>query len=105
MHNKLTLLVQLWLKDGNVAGFEAFERKAAAIMAKHGGEIERVIRLSSSDPAVPFEVHWVNFPNEQAFAAYRADPAGLALGEERAAVIERTVVWSGVEVASYGLQE
>ncbi|MFN8444769.1 MAG: hypothetical protein U0175_28545 [Caldilineaceae bacterium] len=105
MHNKLTLLVQLWLKDGNVTGFEAFEGKAATIMAMHGGTIERVIRLDGSDPAAPFEVHWVSFPDEQAFAAYRADPAVLALAQERAAVIERTVVWYGVAVASYGLQE
>lgn len=105
MNNKLTLLVQLWLKEDNVAGFEAFEQKAAAIMAKHSGKIERVIRLNSSDPAAPFEVHVVSFPNELAFAAYRADPSALALAQERAAVIEKTVVWSGVEVASYGLQE
>ena len=105
MNNQLTLLVQLWLKEDNVAGFEAFERKAATIMAKHGGTIERVIRLAGGDPTVPFEVHVVSFPDEQAFAAYRADPAALALAQERAAVIEKTVVWSGVAVASYGLQE
>lgn len=105
MNNKLVILVQLWLKDGNVASFEAFERKAVVIMAQHGGSIERVLRLTGRDPAAPFEVHWVSFPDEQAFAAYRADPSALALAQERAAVIEQTVVWSGIEVASYGLQE
>ena len=89
MPDKLILLVSLWLKDENISGFEAFERQAAAIMAKHGGKIERVVRLNGGDP------------DAQAFATYRADPASAALAEMRQQVIARTLVWTGKEIDSY----
>jgi len=64
------LVVSLWLKGDDVAGFEAFERAAAGIMAKHGGRIENVVRRSEPGEG-PFEVHVVTFPSEAALSPRR----------------------------------
>lgn len=97
MNKKLVLLVSVWLQDNNIAGFEAFERNAALLMAKHGGKIEHVIRLDGTVEDGPFEVHVVTFSCAQAFADYRNDPATLALAKERTAVIQKTTIWFGEE--------
>ena len=104
MAEPLVLLASLWLKDGDVAGFEAFERRAAAVMARHGGRIERAIRVDRATvPAdAPFEIHVVSFPDRAAFDAYRADPATQALAAQREAVIARTVVLVGKDAVPYG---
>lgn len=93
----ITLIVSLWLKNEDITGFEAFEGKAATIMARHGGKIERAIRLENPSDDRPFEVHVLTFPDAQAFAAYRADPALTALAEMRQQVIARTtgLGWTG----------
>jgi len=97
------LVVSLWLRDGAVAEFEAFERRVAKIQARHGGRIERAIRATSpeANAAEPFEVHVVSFPDDASLAAYRADPETRALADERAAIIARTVIVEGVEVGGY----
>jgi uncharacterized protein (DUF1330 family) len=95
--------VSIWLRDGDVAGFEAFERKIAGIQAKHGGRIERAIRLAGADAgaANPFEVHVVSFPDAASLAAYRADPQMRELAAERERVIGRTVIAEGFEAGPY----
>jgi uncharacterized protein (DUF1330 family) len=97
------LIVHLWLKTPDVAAFEAFERKAAAVMARHGGRIERVLRTGKenddSDP--PFEVHIVRFPDEKAFRTYRDDPQTLRLAPLRNEIIARTLIWKGSDVEPY----
>ena len=37
-------IVSLWIQPGQEVAFEAFEQKAARIMARHGGRIDRAIR-------------------------------------------------------------
>jgi hypothetical protein len=84
MTDQLVLIVSLWLQPGSgVAAFEAFERKAAAIMATHGGRIERAVRTVGAGEGAPFEVHLVTFPNQAALDSYRADPQTLTLHAER----------------------
>ena len=97
------LVVSLWLRDGAVAEFEAFERRVAKIQARHGGRVERAIRATSpqANAAEPFEVHVVSFPDEASLAAYRADPETRALADERAAIIARTVIVEGVDAGGY----
>lgn len=114
------LLVNLWIK-GDVAGFEAYEKKASRLLSNHGGRIERAIRiqphtsagaqsgapgtqlsLPASTPQsaeAPFEVHLISFPDRSRYLAYRADPEVRALVDERNRVIEKTVVWEGVDTA------
>ena len=73
-------------------------------MSRHGGRIERRIKLSgdpaapaSAGPVPPDEVHIVSFPDAASFARYRADPEITALADLRAAAIRDTVVWQGSE--------
>jgi len=90
----VTLVVSLWLKGDDVAGFEAFERAAADIMAKHGGRIEHVVRRAEPGDG-PFEVHVVTFPSDAALRAYREDPRLEKLAALRARLIARTEILQG----------
>lgn len=102
MSTKVTLIVSIWLKSDDVAAFEAFESRIAKIQARHGGRIERAVRIDG--PAggdLPFEVHVVEFESPQALAAYRNDPEMGELASERDAVIAKTVIAEGHEVGPY----
>jgi len=93
----LILVVSLWLRGDDVGAFEALERDASAVMARHGGRIDRAVRIDrASAPAdAPFEIDLVRFPDRAALDAYRADPAVLALASRRDSVIARTVILGG----------
>jgi uncharacterized protein (DUF1330 family) len=101
--SRLTFIVSIWLKDNDVAGFEAFERQAAAIMAAHGGRVESVVRCGGEGGA-PFEVHVVSFPDAATAGAYRADPRLVKLFPLRDRVIARTEVWTGQQRSAYGAE-
>lgn len=103
MNGRLILVVSLWLKDANIAGFEAFERKAVRLMAKHGGRIERAMRADDQSRKLddPFEVHVVSFPDEAAFLAYREDPDVRLLASERAEVISKSTILMGRDIETY----
>jgi len=101
MSERVVLVVSLWLNDGMVAEFEAFEREIAKIQQRHGGRIERAIRLGRQDDDTPFEVHVVSFPDAERLAAYRADPAMSALAERRTRIFRRTVIAEGYDVGPY----
>ena len=94
----LVLVATLTIIPGRRDAFEAYERQAAAIMARHGGAIERAVRIPG-DPER--EVHVVHFPDAGAFAAYRADPALAALATLRASVIAATEVLVGAPGPRY----
>jgi uncharacterized protein (DUF1330 family) len=100
---RLTFIVSIWLKDNDVAGFESFERQAAAIMAAHGGRVESVVRCGGEGGA-PFEVHVVSFPDAATAGAYRADPRLAKLLPLRERVIARTEVWTGQQRSAYGAE-
>lgn len=95
----------LFLHPGARAEFEQFESRAAAVMERHGGRIDRRIAVGSvggvADPARPDEVHLVTFPDRESFARYRTDPEMNALAELRARAIRKTVVWEGTEVPAF----
>lgn len=101
MSAPFVLVASLWVRDGRVAEFEAYERKAARIMRRHGGSIERAIRIDAAHTpsGAPFEVHIVSFPDRARFDAYRADRELIALAAEREAVIAKTVVLTGSDTA------
>lgn len=96
-NDEMLLLVSLFIHPGQEAAFRRFEAAAAAIMARHGGRIERVIRplpgVGGAPP--PHEIHLISFPDARAFAAYRADAALAALAPLRAAAIARTEIVTG----------
>ena len=55
--------------------FHRYEASVLALLADHGGELER--RLVAGDGDV--EAHVVWFPDRSAFTAYRADPRRAAI--------------------------
>lgn len=103
MTSPIYIVASLWIENGSLAAFEAYERKAAKIMKRYGGSIERVVRLSSNEgrPDQPFEVHLVHFPSHEMFAKYCLDPELKALSSERIAAIAKSVVMVGHENPTY----
>lgn len=106
-NQKLILVVSLWLKNETVAAFEDYERRAAKLLEKYGGRIERAIRIKkwANEKNAPFEIHIVSFPNEQNFADYTADSETRKLAETRNEIIARTEILEGFEMSSYHEQK
>jgi hypothetical protein len=103
MNERLVLVVSLWLRDGDVVAFESFERQGARLLSKHGGRVERAIRLANSgdDSSVPFEIHIVTFPDQRSLTAYRTDAEVQSLAAEREGIIAKTLVLEGCDVDVY----
>lgn len=116
----MLLVVVLTVRRDRAEDFHRFETAAARIMARHGGAMERTVRLdeaprtarpplddSDAEPratAAPEafrEVHLVRFPSEDAFRAYRADPELGSLAPLRAASIIATEIWPGTDGPTY----
>jgi hypothetical protein len=100
------LAVRLWIHPGQEAAFEAHEREAARIMARHGGRIDSAVRIeprttSESDGALPFEVHVVSFPDLIAADSYAADPETGGMRLKRPAIIARTELLAGRMAGPY----
>jgi uncharacterized protein (DUF1330 family) len=98
----LTVVAILTVRREALEKFRAYERHAAAVMATHGGRIERTVIVEpEGSPETLKEIHVLTFPGAEAFAAYREDPR-LA---ERAALREQSVLHTevlvGVEGPSY----
>ncbi len=93
-------IVNLWIHPGQEAAFEAFERDAARIIARHGGRIDSAVRIDGKGD-LPFEVHVVSFPDPAAADSYAADPETLSLRTRRAAIIVRTEFLEGREAGPY----
>ena len=94
----LEVVVSLWIHPGRVAEFEVYEHKAARIMRRYGGVVQKVVRTSNanlSSDGQPFEVHVLGFPSLEAFHSYRADSELAGLAAERSAAISRTEVLLG----------
>ena len=98
---RVSLVVSLWIKGNDVAGFEAFERAAAEIMSIHGGNVEQVVRCSGVEGS-PFEVHIVTFPSARALQEYHDDPRLVELRPLRERVIARTEIWQGTRRPGQG---
>ena len=102
---KLILVASLWLKNENIADFEAYERQAARVLEKHGGRIERAVRVEKrsddEERATPFEIHVVSFPNRRKYADYQSDSETRKLSESRNNVVARTEIVAGYETKNY----
>ena len=103
MTNPVYLVVSLWIRDGAVPAFEAYEHKADCIMKKYGGSVVHAVRPYTVGTASdqPFEVHLVRFPSHEMFEAYRSDADLRALSSEREAAITKTTVLVGYENPVY----
>lgn len=94
-------VVSLWIHPGQELAFETFEREAAAIIASHGGRIERAIRIREAAAESPYEVHIVVFPGESALESYRTDPKTAQLAERRSRIIAKTIILAGEFAGPY----
>jgi len=92
----VTLVAILTVRKSVVDTFRTFEKRAAAVMAAHGGRIERTVVVNGDGAADLFkEIHVVTFPSAAAFAAYRGDERLRELARLRAAAVVHTEVLVG----------
>jgi uncharacterized protein (DUF1330 family) len=106
MERRYMLVVSLWIHPGQEAAFEAYEREAARIMARHGGRIDSAVRISpdastGSDARPPHEVHIVSFPDQDAADSYASDPESVAMRVKRPSIIARTERLAGKLAGPY----
>jgi uncharacterized protein (DUF1330 family) len=100
---RLVLIVTLEVRHADAEGYARYEELAEALMGRHGGRIERVVRLDEERGDGMFrEVHIVSFTDAAALEAYRGDPDAVALRELRGQVIQSTEILRGYDVASPG---
>ena len=81
--------------------FREFETRAAHILARHGGSMERTVAVEPSVADGQREVHLLRFPSKDAFARYRADAELASLAELRSASVAHTEVLIGREGPQY----
>ena len=96
----MLLVAILTVRREALADLRRYERAAAAIMARHGGAIERAVLLDEGGARVR-ELHLVRFVDEVGFAAYRADPALADLRPLRDATILDTQVMQALDGPDY----
>jgi hypothetical protein len=107
MTHRYSLVVSLWVHPGQEEAFDAFEREAGRIMARHGGRIDAAVRTAPTgaatgpDGTIAYEVHIVSFPDQAAADAYASDPATLAAPPQRAGIIAKTIVVPGKGAGPY----
>mgnify|MGYP000692800888 CR=1 FL=1 len=103
MNERHILVVSLWLKNNDVAAFEAFECQAAKVMAEFDGRIERAIRISDTEHEDdrPFEIHIVSFPSAAAFKMYQQSSESRNLAVVRDSVVSKAVVIAGSDIKAY----
>jgi antibiotic biosynthesis monooxygenase (ABM) superfamily enzyme len=98
----MTLVVILTVRSEALDKFRAFERKAAIVMAKYGGAIERTVVISPASAGDPIkEIHIVTFPNEQAFAAYQKDEDLKKLAHLRQEAVVQSEIMVGEDGPDY----
>ena len=71
-------LVTIDLSQADLDVFERYEASVLALLPKHRGRLELRVRALDGRS----ETHLLYFPDEQAFDAFRSDPARLVLADE-----------------------
>ena len=98
----MTLVVTLTIRPEALASFTRFETIAAARMRAHGGALLNAVRIPPTEADARLrEVHVVQFPDETAFAAYRADPELAKHQHLRAESVIATELLAGERVSGY----
>jgi uncharacterized protein (DUF1330 family) len=97
----MTLVAILTVRKDALGAFRAFEQRAAAVMASHGGRIERTVVAAAAAPDLVREVHVVTFPDERAFRAYRDDARLAAVAHLREASVVHTELLVGEDGPRY----
>jgi len=99
-------VVLIWVNPGQLETLHEYERQAAPLIERHGGEFKTVMSVSgvgdgSGFDRAPDEVHVLEFPDADAFSRYRADPDSQAIGHLRDASVERAIFLQGNAVALF----
>ena len=95
----IEIIVLLEVK--NETSFKEFESRAIKIMQKHNGKLVSAFRPNEEESTLPniFEVHYLEFPDTNAFNSYKTDPEHNELEELRKHAISKTsVIVSGEKV-------
>ena len=71
-------LVTIDLSRADLDVFERYEASVLALLPKHRGRLD--LRVRALDGRT--ETHLLYFPDDEAFDAFRSDPARLALADE-----------------------
>ena len=87
----VTLCVLLWTRQGRGEDLISYEDRVLRFVPDHGGRVLQRAR-TAGDAGQPLEVQLVQFPSEEALAAYMADERRSALSGDRDAAVERTEV-------------
>jgi uncharacterized protein (DUF1330 family) len=98
----LLLIATLTVHPDKIDSFHDYERRAAKIMSRHGGRIERAVVLEK-DPEDHYyrECHVVSFPGRAALDAYRDDEAFKALAGMRESCVLATAIRYGTAGEDY----
>ena len=87
----LVLTALLWPHPGQEQLLIDYEDTVLALIPAHGGRVlSRARRVDDSDG--PFEMQVIEFPDQDAVAAYMIDPVRVALADTHARAIARTQV-------------
>ena len=98
----LIIIAILTLHPGAGDAFREYETRAAKILMRYGGAIERTVVVEPAAPQDPVrEVHILRFPSLNAFTRYRTDAELAVLANLRAASIADTEVLLGREGPDY----
>ena len=83
-------------------GLQNYEAKVIPILEEHGGRLLSAFKPRGHENSeCPDEIHLIEFPSEESFDSYRADPRVQALSEYRRSVISETTVYVSDELVSY----
>jgi uncharacterized protein (DUF1330 family) len=98
----MTLVAIMTVRKKATETFRRFESKAATVMARHGGTIERTVVVQMADRDDLFkEVHIVTFPSADAFLMYRQDGALQEIAHLRNEAVIDTEVLIGEDGPDY----
>jgi uncharacterized protein (DUF1330 family) len=98
----VTLVAILTVKSEALEKFRSFEKKAAAVMARYGGAIERTVVVPpDSAEGLLKEIHVVTFPNQQAFTEYRNDAELKTISHLRDESVVATELFVGEDGPDY----
>ncbi len=98
----MVLVIILTVRSEALEKFREFERRAAVVMAKHGGVIERTVVVPPAGAErLMKEVHIVTFPSQQALLAYQNDPALREVAYLRHESVVHTEILAGEEGPTY----
>jgi len=94
------LCVLLWAAPGQADLLTSYESEVLALVPRHGGRVvSRVRSLDGASVDDPTEVQVIEMPDEDALAAYMADPERTARLDVRDRAIARTQILRVAPVA------